>query len=290
MFVRLTLAVVLVASPVFAQQDAVSAKRMQALEMIKKLRAKVTGAEAQELDFRVALLLDEEAASLEAKGKRELAAPHRKEAQEILERLARDFPNFRPADVKARLMAPPSAAAGSRDDDVLRVARGDFDAELVRAPLPALPPSHDVGLTCCLLTGVLGGPVGVGITLTLPALPNAPEAARPTTTLGGYSLSGSAEVKILRRPDFAQLRTTVPQTAKDAQRAVELAHAKLMTLEESRNLRGAFATSLVASTGQTWNVYFRTADDSFAVVVDLARGKVMQITVGAAATPVPLEK
>ncbi|MBL8916049.1 MAG: hypothetical protein JNM17_35445 [Archangium sp.] len=292
MFVRLALAVSLVASPVFAQEDALSAKRLQTLEMIKQLRAKVTGAEAQELDFRVALLLDEEAASLEAKGKKAQAAPHRAEAQEILQRLARDFPNFRPADVKARLGTQPASPTGSRDDEVLRVARADFDAELAKAPLPALPAGHGLGLTCCVLTSVLGAPVGVVITLTLPAMPDAANAARATTSLGGYSVSGSGEAKILRRPDFAQLRTTAAPTAMAAQRALELAHVKLATLEQWAPFRakGGYATTLVGSTGQTWNVYLRSDDESFTVNVDLARNKVTRITVGAAATPIPLEK
>jgi hypothetical protein len=285
---RLGLALLLLcAAPLHAQEDKVSSKRLESLEMLKKLRSVTQGKEKAELIYRSAVLLEEEA---DSKQTPELAAPYRTEARALFQSLVDDFPaHARATEARARLRVPVKAPSGAvlTLDEALHAARVDFDQQ---PPLPSLPAGMDVTLTCCVETNVLGAPVGVVITLSLPPFPDAPGAERPTTSLGGYSVSVSGEAKVLRRPDFTQLRSTAVAKATAAQRAVSIAHAKLMTLEASAPWRargGGYSTSLVAAAGQTWNVNFHAPDESFQMTVDLARGAVTHATIGAAARPLP---
>ena len=284
---RLALVLLLLsAGPPLTQEERVSAKRLAALKSLEKLRNKLEGIPRAELLYRSALLLEEEAAS---KATPELAEPFRKQERELLEELLDETSSSPHApDARERLSALTKPPVGARLslDEVMHAARAEFEEE---APL-AVPAGMKISLTCCVQTNVLEDPVGVVITLLLPAFPDEPGADRPTTSLGGYSVSVVGEAKVLRRPDFVQLRGTLVAMAAAAQRAVTIAHEKLMKLEAAAAWRargGGYSTSLVAAGGQLWTVYFRAPDQSFQMTVDLKRGVVTQASVGAAATPLP---
>lgn len=281
--------VLLCASPLRAQDQA-SPKRLEAIAQLEKLRPKVPpGPDRAELDFRYALLLEEEAHTRQG----DLAAGYRARALAAFQAVIDGFPTHpRAAEARAHLRAakksaPPPSGAILSDGEALHAARVDWEAELARSPLP---PGLELDLECCLRTSVLGAPVGVAVRLRLAGYPEAPGAERPTTSLDGYTVAVTGEAKVQRRPDFAALGSGAVAKAAAAQRAATLAHAKLMTLEAAAPWRargGGYSTSLVASSGQTWNVYFRAPDESFAVTVDLAKNAVTRVTVGAAARPLP---
>lgn len=286
---RFALLVLLWASPLRAQDQA-SPKRLEAIAQFKKLRAHVpAGPERAEIEFRYAMLLEEEATARQG----DLGAAYRADALAAFQFVVDGYPTHpRAAEARAHVhtaqkAAPPPSGAIVSDDEALHVARVDWDAELARAPFPQ---GLELDLECCLMTSVLGAPVGVAVRLRLPGFPEAPGAERPTTSLGGYQVAVAGEAKVLRRPDFTALRSGAVAKAAAAQRAATLAHAKVMTLEAAAPWRargGGYSTSLVPSSGRTWNVYFRAPDESFAVTVDLAKNAVTRVTVGAAARVLP---
>lgn len=182
--------------------------------------------------------------------------------------------------------ATPRASAASWDSPEAATASmaREFAAAIAAEPI-ALPTGASLAPRCCVMTGVLGAPIGVSVTLALP-MP-APFASEQPATVGvgqSYTLSGTAPHTLLRSPDFAELRRSVPSIAADATRVLAFATERLASLDRARAWRGrslVMQSSLVgaSSNGPQWTVYFTAMrpnnggpEDAIHVTVDRERG------------------
>jgi len=131
--------------------------------------------------------------------------------------------------------------------------------------MPTLPGGVTVAITCCMATGRADQPVFATVEVLLPPPDDAPSSPRPSAPLGDsyvIDMTKSPHV-ILGRPDFAAVRRTAPQRAKDALAAYAIGHAKLITLDGYKSWRheGFTYTALMqndATDKSTWTIYFHS--------------------------------
>lgn len=152
---------------------------------------------------------------------------------------------------------------------------------------------------CCVMTSLLGAPIGVPVTISLPMpAPFAGESPATIASGAAFTLAGTAPHTITRRPDFAALRQSAPALATDAQRALAIATQRLASLDRARAWSGRslqLRSSLVRSSSDRalWTVYFNAMrpnnggpEDSVQVEVHADRG-VLETYAGARRERVP---
>jgi len=176
----------------------------------------------------------------------------------------------------------------------LELAGSEFAAELARAPWPTLPAGVALEVACCGQTSLIGAPVSATIVARLPPAPGRRPDERPTLTLTGWSIS-SGTPRILRRPDFAEMRTRAPLAVERATAVMGIADEALVAVDRASPHRvGGFrAISLLEMGDGRWEVYYLTEDEttySINIGVDLVAGAAVHAFRGARREPVALPR